>query len=290
MKVVFNCPVGFGIFFLLMLLSFSCRGPAPTADEVITAINRDSIRTQNGISLSPDYRSLYISLPTDETNAGGRSRTRIFECRWTGEAYGPPEAVSFNSKYNEYHPVCSPNGERIYFNSNRPRPGTEEEQPAIDIWYVDREGRGWSEPRYLAVVNTDRHESYPTVDTDGRLFFNSDRKGGRGSMDIWSYDASDERFTRPRWVQHLNSADSENDLTISPDGQLLIFNRYHFADGSIDLFYSRREDGKWSDPVSLEKINEPEIWELTPTIGPNGILFLYEREGLIRAMPLKDVF
>lgn len=277
---------------ILLPLSLGCGGnsdPAPTAEEVIAAINRDSIPTQNGIALTPDYRFLYISLPVDETNSGGRPRSRIYEMKWEGDGYGPPEFAPFNSRYTDYHPVVSPDGQRLYFNSTRPRPGNAEERGPVDIWIVERRGRGWSEAQYLKVVNTLGHDSYPAVDQNGVLYYNSDRSGGKGSMDIWKYDPAFEGLKNPSWVENLNSEDSENDLTISPDGQLLIFNRYHFADGSIDLYRSRRKGESWEAPVLLSKLNETDIWELTPTIGPRGRIFLYEREGIIKAMPLQEL-
>ncbi|PHN02632.1 TolB family protein [Flavilitoribacter nigricans] len=275
---------------LLSALFFSCSGPAPSAEAVIEAINRDSIPTQNGIALTPDYRYLYVSLPTDETNSGGRPLTRIYVRAWGGTGYGEAQEVSFNSRYMDYHPVLTPDGKRLYFNTNRPKPGSPVVEGTMDIWYVEKKGRGWSEPEYLYAINTPMQESYPSVDQRGILYFNSDRSGGFGSMDIWRYDPGIEDFIRPHWVHHINSAASENDLTVSPDGEHLIFNRYQFEDGSIDLYHSTWNGENWSEPALLDQVNEPDIWELTPTIGPQGKLFLYEREGIIRAMRLADVF
>jgi Tol biopolymer transport system component len=279
-------------FFLLLLgacLFSACGDALPSAESVIKAINGDSIRTQNGISLSADYTTLYLSLPIEEKDGRDRPRVRIYQRKWNGRAYGAPELVSFNSNYTDYHPVMAPDGQRIYFNSTRPKPGNTEELGTVDIWYVEKEDDHWSPARYLPILNTSGEDSYPAVDESGRLFFNSDRGAGDGAMDLWMAAPNENAFKAPRIVNELNTSDSENDLTISPDGQTLIFNRYTAEFRSMDLYQSKWDGGRWSEPILLEKINEPNIWELTPTIGPKGRLFLYERNGVIRAMELAEI-
>lgn len=270
-------------------LFMGCGDDTPSADKVMAAINGDSIRTQNGISLSPDYRELYVSLPIDEMDERGRPRVRIFRRQWTGRTYGPPELVSFNSKFTDYHPVMSPDGKRIFFNSTRPKPGADQEQETVDIWYVESWSDQWSSAKYLPIINTDNEESYPTIDLNGNLYFNTDRVRGNGAMDIWVAESKEYTFQAPHSLNALNSTDSENDLSISPDGQTLIFNRFHFEGRSIDLYRSRRENGRWSEPELLNDVNETDIWELTPTIGPNSQLFLYERDGVVRALDFQSI-
>lgn len=275
--------------FIGCCLLSACGDDTPSAEKVMAAINRDSIRTQNGIALSPDYRELYISLPIEEIDKKGRTRVRIFRRAWTGSAYGPPEPVSFNSNFTDYHPVISPDGKRLFFNSTRPKPGTQEEQETVDIWYIENWNMQGATAKYLPIINTEGEESYPSVDGSGNLYFNSDRLRGGGVMDIWVAESRDYTFQAPHALNAISSVDSENDLTISPDGQTLIFNRFHFNGRTIDLYRSRRENRRWSEPELLGEVNEADIWELTPTIGPNGQLFLYERNGIIRAMDFQAI-
>ena len=51
-------------------------------------------------------------------------------------------------------------------------------------------------------INSSRREIFPFVSADNKLYFSSDRRGGKGGLDIYSYD--------------LNSSDSEQ-LPVSLD-------------------------------------------------------------------------
>ncbi|MCB2205916.1 OmpA family protein [bacterium] len=88
-----------------------------------------------------------------------------------------------NSKYWDSQPFISPDGEYLYFASDRP--GGE---GGCDIWRSKRLRSGkWGSPRNLGPeVNTSGDEKAPTLAPNGQdLFFTSDGHPGRGGYDLF---------------------------------------------------------------------------------------------------------
>lgn len=96
-----------------------------------------------------------------------------------------------NSSFNDAAPAISKDGLSLYFNSNRPgglgAPGT----PGANDLYVSQRNNleePWGPPTNLgALINTNRIEASPALSRDEHwLFFQSDRSGGFGGLDIWA--------------------------------------------------------------------------------------------------------
>lgn len=73
-------------------------------------------------------------------------------------------------------------------------------------------------------------------------------------------------------------------ITFSPDGKLMIFARGNSGKrkggSDVDLFLSRFRSGQWTDPVPIN-INQPNSWESTPALSPDGrtLYFSSNRKG-----------
>jgi WD40-like Beta Propeller Repeat len=89
-----------------------------------------------------------------------------------------------NSPFGEQGPAISKEGLSLYFASMRP-----DGFGASDIWVSQRASvkNPWGPPLNLgAIVNTPGVENIPALSRDGHwLFFNSDRAGTSGILDIW---------------------------------------------------------------------------------------------------------
>lgn len=84
------------------------------------------------------------------------------------------------------------------------------------------------------------------------LFFSSDRKGGRGGLDIWCslINKSGEVGT-PVNVPVVNSADDEITPFFHSPTQTLYYSSNGFLNlGGYDIFYSEKNKNKWSEPVN----------------------------------------
>jgi len=144
-----------------------------------------------------------------------------------------------NSSANDFDPSISADGLELYFNSYRPG-GFDK----ADIWVTTRKTKAgpWGEPVNLgATINSPAHENAPNISADGlSLYFNSNRPGGQGIMDIW---VTRRKSTSESWGipvnlgPTVNSTGWEGNPDISRDGSTLYFSSYRSGgSGSTDLW------------------------------------------------------
>lgn len=273
------------VLVLLLNLLFSCK--SLYSDQHYQEL--ENITIGNGLTFHPKDDLLLISKPTDKKSEEGKSLYKIFQLEFKNGKWCCEKEISFSSDFNDYHPVFSPDGKWVYFNSDKPIPNSTKQSEKMNIWRVKYNNGNWGVPEYLTAINTENHESYPTITNDGTLYFNSDREGGKGSMDIYKSELKQGNFSTPVPILALNSIESENDLVVDPNERFMIFNRYIFENKEIELFISFNKNGIWSEPKPVNTINKKNVWELTPTLSPDGIYFLYEIERRIKVQKLSAI-
>ncbi len=106
----------------------------------------------------------------------------IFTATATDTGWSNIQSFPYNSdKYNVAHPVLSPDGQFLYFVSDMPGG-----YGGSDLYFCKRQGKKWSSPKNLGKkVNSSGNEFFPFIHPSGRLYFASDRTGGRGKLDIY---------------------------------------------------------------------------------------------------------
>lgn len=268
----------------------SIHAPYPwgKAEDQPTLFYPESIGTVNGLAFEQDGRVAYTSQWVEERGPNGQQRVRIFKQRFDNGAWAEPEAVSFSNAYTDYQPVLSPDGNRLFYTSTRPLPGTDEEVRQ-NIWYVDRLGEGWGEPQCIISLATSGWDGYAVPTRDGTLYFISEREGGLGGVDVWVAEPTSKGYAAPANLRAINTSDSDSDLYVDPDERFLIFNRYVADTRSIDLYMSVRTAQGWSEPMPLTTINS-EVWELSPTVSPDGRYFFFNVEGKIWHIALERLW
>jgi hypothetical protein len=211
---------------------------------------------------------------------------------YEGGAWQAPELLPFSRdpQYYNMEPAFSPDGERIYFLSNRP---ADEAQAATfrrgawdhqTIWYTEREGDGWSEPRPVgAPVDGPDYEYYPSLARDGTLLYTRQVRGGAPSLWLAAPDGQGG-FREPAPVDTgWNREASPYNACIHPDGDRIVLCLQ--AEERIPARYRvtfRGADGSWSEPVDLgERINRPGVAAASASFSPDGrwLLFVSRRTG-----------
>lgn len=87
--------------------------------------------------------------------------------------------------FNYAHPALSPDGSTLYFISTIK--GTKGKSDLYKVSVSNHETYG-EVTKLSEAINSSRTEIYPFVSADNKLYFTSDRRGGKGGLDIYSYD------------------------------------------------------------------------------------------------------
>ncbi len=165
---------------------------------------------------------------------------------------GPP----VNTGENEGAQCISADGRLLFFTGC----GRPDGLGSCDIYMSVRQKNKWSEPVDLGnPVNTNAWESQPSVSADGRLlYFTSNRKGGKGKMDIWRAEeigVSPEGFPVYGKVINMESVNTQgNELSpfIHADGKTLYFSSDFWPGmGDKDLFFISIDSTQTTIPQNL---------------------------------------
>jgi ankyrin repeat protein len=244
------------------------RPPGPGEGPVLFAPDIVSThRFQHGtIAFSPAGDEAFWSsqIAVNETgySQGLILFSRVERGTWTEPAPAPFSQLGWGDDV----PFFSLDGERLYFLSSRRAPG-EEEGRGERIWFVDRVGAEWSEPRMIdGGPNTIELHWEFSVATDGSLYVPS-----RG--DLYVSRQVDGRYAEPeRLGAPVNSDGDEGMPFIAADGSYLLFARFGHPEniGFADLWISfHDESGEWTEPLNLgERINR--VAGICPIVSPDG--------------------
>jgi Tol biopolymer transport system component len=191
------------------------------------------------VNISPDGREIYWAMaPLDMPR-------RIYVTRMVDGTWSRPEIVPFTQSEDGDCPILSPDGKRMYFNSNRPLPqgGARRER----IWCAVRTPAGWGAPIPLGPEINDEHLHWQvSVDAKGNLYFGSERAGSKGRDDIFLAEFVNGAYRRPVSLgPEINSEVHEDNPFIAPDGSYLIFCR----DGLWISF--RQNNGLWTKAKNM---------------------------------------
>jgi len=255
------------------------------------------------ISQFPNVRDFTISPAQNEIyfTAQGYSNelSTIIRVVKKDTIWGRPEVAPFSGQYKDMEAMFSPNGLRLYFVSNRPK-NTEQIVPNdYDIWYIERNksATGWSAPINIgSPINTDGDEFYPSIASNGNLYFTSTRSGTKGKDDIFMSSWENNRYTPPISLSEaINTDGYEYNSYIAPDESFLIFGGYNRKDGigSGDLYISHKtKDKSWSKAKHMKDIINSNKMDYCPfyDIQNNNLYFTSKRVSIPKKnKKLKDV-
>lgn len=156
------------------------------------------------ISLSYDGKELFIY---KDDNGDGN----IYVSYFINDDWSKPEKLSseINSKYWETHACLSPDGNTLYFTSNRPGG-----YGGRDIYKSEKLANGtWSEAVNLGPkINTEYDEESPFIMFDGvTLYFSSKGHESMGGFDIFTTTLSDDGYwSEPENIGYpINTTDDD---------------------------------------------------------------------------------
>jgi Tol biopolymer transport system component len=198
-----------------------------------------------------------------------------------------PIPMGFTSGYTDRDFTISPDGNSIYFGSNRPRHKGGKKLKFLDIFMTKRiRGNQWSEPENLGKpINTNSSENYPSIAQNKNLYFFSCRDDGIGGCDIYISKYIDGRYQPPENLGvAVNSDKHDWDAYIAPDESYIIFSSKDRKDsiGGQDLYISyKKQDGHWTQAKNMGPSVNSSYCEICPSVSLDQkfLFFTTRRRG-----------
>ncbi len=170
-----------------------------------------------------------------------------------------------NTPENEGAHCVSADGKLLIFTACARRDGL----GSCDLYFSTRADGKWSHPRNLGSgVNTSAWEGQPSLSSNGlTLYFSSDRKGGKGSRDIWKVERTSSGWSKAKNLADINTTGNDESPFMHWDNETLYFMTDGLPGfGGSDLFLTRLENTGWTTPLNLgSPLN---------TSGDEGALFI----------------
>ncbi len=250
---------------LLMVICCLLPGCAANSKNLPELFAPDIVSTEGfqlGIAFLPDRKEVYFSEIGE-----GFSSSVIMVSREVDQQWQKPERISFAGKYRDLDVNISPDGNFMFFQSDRPLSGDKAKD--WDIWISRRGPDGW-EPPYNpgAPLNTDTTETFP-ISAGGKLYFSSDRTGG---LDIYSVDWHGEvTGVAEPLPTPLNTEQSDSNAFMEVGENFMIISSDAYPDhlGAGDLYIHLRQEGHWTPAIHLPFLNTS-YREFAPSVSPDG--------------------
>ena len=169
-------------------------------------------------------------------------------------------------------PAFSPDGIEVYWPIIR----FVDKRPKGIILFMKYENDAWTplqEFRYSGQFM----EQAPIFSPDGkRLYFQSARPGGLGSLDIWYVERTDSGWIEPKNLgTPVNSIKLESQPSFTKNGTIYFSGYYEKGGFNRGIYRSRLVDGHYSEPELLGKMINTEFIDMYPFIASDESYLLF---------------
>ena len=245
------------------------------AQETVQQVAPGTISTGKDYctTLSPDGKILYF------TRIFAHDRNAIMESRWEQGQWSEPQPVSFTGIFSDTDPLLSPDGNSMFFMTNRNAQQTGWKED-YDLWVVDREEGKWGKPYRLPdFINTSFTEGFPSCASNGNLYFFRANKPGHSEQDIWYARKVGGGYDTPMKLGNgINTEEWDGHPFVSADEEYLIFYSYREGGaGSCDLYISFRENENWNHPKNLGTAINTKACEMVPFVSQDNKTLYFSR-------------
>ncbi len=261
-------------------MSAGCAARVPTWGRILQVENPvifapgqvSTGMNERDIVISPDGRTIYYGVMD-------LGLVTVMMTRDLGNRWSVPVTVPFHAhqEFACFEPTLGSGGNEVFFLSNQAAPGQTQgrgwaNQNIFHSRFAD--GR-WSPPEALpAPVTTDAAEYFPSVATDGTLYFS--REDSLGHPFLWSAEPTDPGgFAVPvRLPDTVNVGTSCYNAFVAPDESFLIACVAGHPDnlGAADYWISARDpQGRWRPARNLgPPFNGPDTRAASAFLSPDG--------------------
>jgi hypothetical protein len=209
------------------------------------------------------------------------------EARSNATNLGP----AVNSESSEIGPIICPDGNALYFTSDRPGG-----MGGQDVWVSRRVGGEWQKAENLGPpINTPGDEGPDSfsISEDALYFTACDREYGQGGCDIYVSFKLKGKWSIPENLgPPVNTGHNETNASIASNGDFIIFTSDRPGGlGGTDLWMARRGQmikkvmpgfstaGRWEEPVNLGPSVNTDDWEIVGFLMPDNQTLYFSSRG-----------
>lgn len=255
----------------LLLGVVACHA-TPARDEAVggqpgrwTPRTLSTDQYESSPTLSPDGRELFFFRADRDFD-----NYRLLHSLCEGGRWSVPREPAFAADAGvlETDPAFSPDGQRLYYGSDRHRADD------LDIWMVERQpGGAWGTPQRLPEpVNSPHTELLPREQPDGRLLFGSSRPGGPGGRDLYfAAPLPDGSWRVESLPAPVNTPGDEYEADLSRDGKVLVV----VANRGVrsHLYAYDRHGDDWRERGRVPARDD--VFQVGPLLSPDGRRLLF---------------
>lgn len=258
-----------------LLLTATVHATESQAGELVGPGTISTGLQETSVALTPDGDTLYFMRSdfseSDDTILVSHRR----DGRWSA-----PDVAPFSGRWHDSEPTLSPDGQRLYFVSNRPpHPGDAPVTASMgahsfagtNLWYVARQADGrWSEPVHVDGALNDGAMIYnPSVTAGGDIYFSAHRPDSGAAYQIYVVHPQGRGYSAPKRVELGDPTRNRMDPAIDPRGRFLIYAGDEGDSlGRADLYIAfRQADGRWGKPERLPGGVNSSALENAPSLG-----------------------
>lgn len=123
----------------------------------------------------------------------------------------------------------------------------------LKIFYAKRKNGNWENPVPFFLNSDEYSVGHPALSPDGNtLYFVSDMTGGFGGTDIYYCTREDGKWSDPKNLgPEINTFGNEMFPFVNDNGDLCFASDGLPGFGGLDIFITRKVDGKWTQPENL---------------------------------------
>ena len=182
--------------------------------------------------------------------------------------------MSFSAEHSDSDPFVSPDGQWLYFVSDR-LTDIDDLENDRNIW---RYGLHEGNQLELLSINSGKEEYSPVMTTSGALYFASNRHSDPADGDLYRAAPEGDGFRHPRALgAAINTSTGEWNIWVSADEDEILFeasSRPANVSAPGDLYYSWRTESGWTAAIPVTQLNTRNS-ELMPRISPDGATLHY---------------
>ncbi|WP_306012303.1 MULTISPECIES: hypothetical protein [unclassified Allomuricauda] len=232
---------------------------------------------ESAIAFNQDMTELYLN------RRKPNGTYKIYVMNFVDGQWSKAALASFytdkDKNYADYRPRLNPQGDILYFSSDRPLIG-ETKSTGGHQWYVKKSENGWGQPMPFDIPAADGVIVDVASSRNGNLYFSLNKKDGKPEDEnvYYSVNKNGENSVAEEMGDDINSPGVWSCCPfIAPDESYMIYDSPRESGyGWVDLYISFKKNGRWTKSYNLGPTVNTNYGEGLATVSPDGkFLFFY---------------